>query len=166
MYVSKLSPGRNILALTVYQFWVGGILGVAFGFLTEAPPDPAALAMDVWFNIFYLVIFASCIALVIQNVALAHVPPAQASLFLSLESVFGVLFSVWFFGESLTWPLIMGFALIFAAIIISEVFPFKSKDEVELPEAAQAQSVDLLAGDAMAMGELEVYEAEAGRERR
>ena len=29
----------------------------------------------------------------IQNVALAHIPPAQASLILSLESVFGVLFS-------------------------------------------------------------------------
>ncbi|MFR4803625.1 MAG: EamA family transporter [Eggerthellaceae bacterium] len=64
----------------------------------------------------YLVVFASCVALVIQNVALAHVPPAQASLFLSLESVFGVQFSVLLYGEQVGLKLIVGFVLIFGAI--------------------------------------------------
>ena len=71
----------------------------------------------------YLVIFASCVALVIQNVALAHVPPAQASLFLRLESVFGVLFSVLLYGEQVGLKLIVGFVLIFGAILVSEMFP-------------------------------------------
>lgn len=73
----------------------------------------------------YLVVFASCVALVIQNVALAHVPPAQASLFLSLESVFGVLFSVLLYGEQIGLRLVGGFALIFIAIVVSETFPLK-----------------------------------------
>ena len=76
----------------------------------------------------YLVIFASCVALVIQNVALAHVPPAQASLFLRLESVFGVLFSVLLYGEQVGLKLIVGFVLIFGAILVSEMFPLKPKD--------------------------------------
>ena len=60
-----------------------------------------------------------------QNVSLAHVPPAQAALFLSLESVFGVVFSVILYGEQLTPRLLLGFALIFCAIVISETFPLK-----------------------------------------
>ena len=64
----------------------------------------------------------------IQNVSLAHVPPAQASLFLSLESVFGVVFSVLLYGERLTFRLVVGFALIFAAIVVSETFPLRKKE--------------------------------------
>ena len=76
----------------------------------------------------YLVVFASCVALVIQNVALAHVPPAQASLFLSLESVFGVLFSILLYGELLTVRLVVGFVLIFIALLVSEgIFSRKRK---------------------------------------
>ena len=83
----------------------------------------------------YLVIFASCVALVIQNVALAHVPPAQASLFLSLESVFGVLFSVMLCGEQVGLKLVAGFVLIFGAILVSEMFPLKRKEPAPQLEA-------------------------------
>ena len=55
-------------------------------------------------------------------------PPAQASLLLSLESVFGVLFSVLMTGEQVTLRLLLGFVLIFAAITVSEVLPIKKKD--------------------------------------
>ena len=62
-----------------------------------------------------------------ENVSLAHVPPAQASLLLSLESVFGVVFSVLLYGEQLTSRLVSGFALIFAAILVSETFPLRKR---------------------------------------
>ena len=84
----------------------------------------------------YLVVFASCAALVIQNVALAHVPPAQASLFLSLESVFGVLFSVLLDGEEIGLRLVGGFALIFVARVVSETFPLKRKAGDDAPALA------------------------------
>ena len=87
-----------------------------------------ALTPEFFWNMAYLVIFASCVALVIQNVALAHVPPAQASLFLRLESVFGVLFSVLLYGEQVGLKLIVGFVLIFGAILVSEMLPLKRKD--------------------------------------
>lgn len=123
--VSKFAQGCDVLAITVHQFWVGGVCGIAIGALTETAPNVAALSPDFLFNLFYLVIFASCVALVFQNVALAHVPPAQGSLFLSLESVFGVLFSVLLYGEQMTARLLVGFALIFGAIVVSEVLPEK-----------------------------------------
>lgn len=138
VYVSKFSEDHDILALTVYQFWVGGICGIVIGMFTETAPDLAALTPDFLFNLMYLVVFASCIALVFQNVALAHVPPAQGSLFLSLESVFGVLFSVLLYGEQLTARLLVGFALIFGAIVISEMFPLKPKEAAESENAIEA----------------------------
>ena len=75
----------------------------------------------------FLAVFASVVAFGIQNVSLAHVPPTQASLLLSLESVFGVVFSILLYGEQMTLRLVAGFVLIFAAIVISETLPLKEK---------------------------------------
>ena len=101
---------------------------MACGACFETLSPAWALTPEFFWNMAYLVIFASCVALVIQNVALAHVPPAQASLFLRLESVFGVLFSVLLYGEQVGLKLIVGFVLIFGAILVSEMFPLKRKD--------------------------------------
>ena len=125
VYVSKYSAGGDILAMTVYQFLVGGICGFVVGFCLEAWPAATVFTPDFLWNMAYLVLFASCLALVFQNVGLAHVPPAQGALFLSLESVFGVLFSVLLYGEELSLQLIFGFLLIFIAIVVSETFPLK-----------------------------------------
>ncbi len=128
VYVSKFSETNDVLVLTTLQFIVGGVCGVAYGACFETLPPAEALTPAFWMNMAYLVVFASCVALVIQNVALAHVPPAQASLFLRLESVFGVLFSVLLYGEQVGLKLIVGFVLIFGAILVSEMFPLKRKD--------------------------------------
>jgi drug/metabolite transporter (DMT)-like permease len=117
------SKKSNVLALTVYQFAVSGVLGILTGALTETPPDLSAITLQYVFNMIYLVVLASCVAMVFQNAALAHVSPGQASILLSLESVFGVTFSVIFYNEALTPPLVCGFVLIFVAIVLSEAAP-------------------------------------------
>ena len=55
--------------------------------------------------------------------AMDVLPPASASLLLSLESPFGVFFSVLFGAELLTGKMVFGFVLVFAAIIVSEYLP-------------------------------------------
>ena len=136
VYVSKFSETNDVLVLTTLQFIVGGVLGVAYGACFETLPPVEALTPAFWMNMVYLVVFASCVALVIQNVALAHVPPAQASLFLSLESVFGVLFSVLLYGEQVGLRLVGGFALIFVAIVVSETFPLRRRADDDAPVLA------------------------------
>ena len=121
VYVSKFSGTNDVLVLTVMQFFIGGACGVACGACFETLSPAWALTPEFFWNMAYLVIFASCVALVIQNVA-------QASLFLRLESVFGVLFSVLLYGEQVGLKLIVGFVLIFGAILVSEMFPLKRKD--------------------------------------
>ena len=64
--------------------------------------------------------FCTCVGLLVQNLALAHVPSSTGSLLLSLESPSGVLFSVLLAGEVLTGRLVAGFALIFISIVLSE----------------------------------------------
>ena len=136
VYVSKFSEKSDVLVLTLLQFAVGGVCGVAYGACFETLPPAESLTPAFWMDMAYLVVFASCVALVIQNVALAHVPPAQASLFLSLESVFGVLFSVLLYGEEIGLRLVGGFALIFVAIVVSETFPLKRKAGADAPALA------------------------------
>lgn len=126
VYMAKYADeGLDALALTVYQFLVEGVCGLAIGLCFEVVPAPSAVSVDVVATLAYLVIGASCLALLFQNIALAHVPPGQASLLLSLESVFGVVFSVLLYGEQMTPRLVVGFALIFVAVLVSEGLPGK-----------------------------------------
>lgn len=133
--ISHYSKQFDVLALTVYQFLFGGIMGLVLGGLAEPAPDLAALTPEFAFNLFYLVVFASGLCYVLQNVGLAHVAPAQGSLLLSLESVFGVLASVLLYGEVVTGRMMAGFALIFAAILLSELAPARKKKFEEAPES-------------------------------
>ncbi len=120
---SVFAKGLDVLVLTVYQFMVSGILGIVVGAITEPAPTAACLNIEFIGAMFYMIVFCSCIAMGFQNVSLAHVAPSQAAILLSLESVFGVIFSVFVYGESLTFALVIGFVLIFVSIILSEAFP-------------------------------------------
>lgn len=127
VFVSKFARLHDVLVLTVFQFLTEGLLGCLAGASFETLPPLSAITPEIVASMAFLAVFASIVAFGIQNVALAHVPPAQASLFLSLESVFGVIFSVLLYGEQVGLRLLVGFALIFVAIVISETFPLKRK---------------------------------------
>ena len=135
--IARFSQTYDVLGLTVYQSLFGGMLGLLLGVATEPFPGLAAVANpDFLLNLAYLVVFASGVCYVLQNVGLAHVPEAQGSLLLSLESVFGVIASVLFYGEVVTGRMMVGFALIFAAILISELAPQRKKRSATEPSAA------------------------------
>ena len=150
--MTRYSKRFDVLALTVYQFLFGGIAGLVVGALTEPAPNLAALTPEFAFNLFYLVVFASGLCYLFQNVGLVHVSPAQGSLLLSLESVFGVLASVLFYGEVVTGRMAVGFVLIFAAILISELAPTRAKREKhpktsESSDAPKSRSIPIVDED-------------------
>ncbi len=147
LLTAKYAPGRDMTLLTVIQFLVAGILGFVVGGLTEPVPNFATLSADTWINLVYLGVFASCIALLLQNTAVAHVDPAPASLFLATESVFGVSFSIVLLGEVLTLPLFAGFALIFAGIVISEYLPLRAEKKAA-ERATEADDAERATGTA------------------
>lgn len=128
VFQAKLSIRYDTLTLTVIQFIVAGIIGCVVAAVTEGAPDPVTVLEPTFIrNVLYLALFAGCISLSLQNIGLAHVPAGPASLLLATESVFGVIFSVVLLGEVLTPPMVCGFVLIAASVVISETFPLKKK---------------------------------------
>ena len=125
--VSQFAQGRNIYVLTMWQFVGVAICSLIVGGLFEPMPDWAAVPMDCWISLAYLAVACTTVALLFQNIGQAHLPPASAALLLSLEAVFGVVFSVALGAETLTLRIVFGFALVFVAIIVSEVLPERAK---------------------------------------
>ena len=120
--VARFSSAHDVMTLTVVQLVVGALLALAVALVTEAPPTLETFASpDVWVSLAYLVVLSSGVCTVLQNVGQAHVPPAQASLLLSLESVFAVVASVLFYHELVTPRIALGFATIFVAVLVSEL---------------------------------------------
>ena len=118
--VEKVSPGKDITLLTVFQFAFAALYAWICGACTETFPAQALTDPAVFLPLAYLCVMATTVALLFQNVGQIWSDPASASVILSLESVFGVLFSVLFYGDPVTARLLAGFALIFVAVVCSE----------------------------------------------
>ena len=86
-----------------------------------APTTAATFTPEVVAKLAYVILLATIFAIIMQNTAQAHVESAQAALLMSFESVFGVVFSIIFYHEQVTVPMLLGFGLIFAAILVSEL---------------------------------------------
>ena len=115
------------------QFTVTGLYAWVGGALTETFPAQALLNPEAYLPLLYLSVLATAVALLFQNVGMVWCNPTSAALLLSLESVFGVLFSILFYGDPVTVQLVLGFGLVFLAIVCSETkFSFlRRKKEVD-----------------------------------
>ena len=116
---AKYTRGKvDVILLTIVQFFFAAMWSWAGGLLFEE--FPTNLGNSALFSLAYLSIFATAVALCCQMVGIQKTTPAVASLILSLEAVFGVIFSVMVGAETITTQLIIGFILIFLAIKVSE----------------------------------------------
>ncbi len=115
--LSHFTRKHDAVALTVVQFAVCAVLAWGCSLLTE---PGAALPQGHWPQLLYLAVFATAGALLLQSLGQERTPPSQAAILLSLESVFGVLFSVLTGAEGLSVQLVSGFVLIFVSVLVSE----------------------------------------------
>lgn len=118
--VNRLSPGRDIYLLTAIQFGCTGLLSLVCGLASQPFPAAGLARPGVVLPLAYLCVVATTMALLFQNVGQVWSDPASAAVILALESVFGVLFSVLLYGDPVTGRLLIGFALIFIAVVCSE----------------------------------------------
>lgn len=118
-YLGMKSGQKDPVLLTIVQFLFAGLWGAGISVFTE---DISAIHWTVGQagSLAYLVIMCTAVAVTFQSIGQSRVSSSSASLILSLESVFGVLFSVIFYGEKATVKILIGFALVMAAILISE----------------------------------------------
>ncbi len=117
--VNHFSQGRDIVVMTVIQFAVTAVLSWVCGGLFETFPsgfDAGAVSC-----LLYLGLLATAAAMLLQNIGQKYTTPSTAALLMSLEAVFGVVFSIIFAGDKMTPRLTLGFTLIFGALVLSEI---------------------------------------------
>ena len=115
---SIVCRNRNVLLLTTIELWVVTVFAGLF--VVVGNGFPAALPLDAVGGIVFLGLFATALCLYLQSYGLKYAEPAIGGMLLSLESVFGVLFSVLIYHEKITLRMLVGFAVIFAAILLSQ----------------------------------------------
>ncbi len=122
--ISIFCEGRDPMLLTMLQICVAALYGwvgiLIFGGM------PEHISMGAAGNVLYLALFSTALCLSLQSIGLKYTNPTVGTILLSLESVFGVLFSVLLYGETVTLRMAVGFAVVFAAVLLAQ-FRFEKK---------------------------------------
>ena len=122
MFVGYATRIVSPVLLATLQVGVVGILSLILApFFSEWP---GFRGTDGLFEIGFLVIFATIGAFLLQNMSQKHTTSTQAAIIISLEGVFGVFAGVLFLGEIFTSRMILGCAIIFFAVLLSELAPY------------------------------------------
>ncbi len=95
------------------------ILSLPFVFFTEEVNISNILAC--WGPLCFAGILSMGLAYSLQIVGQQHLEPTKASLIMSLESVFAALGGWWLLGETMTGPELLGCAMVFGAVILSQM---------------------------------------------
>lgn len=128
MSIALLSNSAKKCEFGVIAFWMGAchfIGSLLYFFISEK----GEISPDInWVNtlipVIFLGLFGSFIAQTGQVYAQRHTTATAAALIMTLEGVFGSIFSVMFRFEKMSWSLVIGGALIMLSLVISE-YDFK-----------------------------------------
>ena len=122
--VERCQQKTNTYALIVLQFAFCALFAGLYSLIFERGM-PMDFNLGSVGGLLYIAIFSTTIAMSLQNIGQSMAPASHAVILLSLESVFGVLFSCLLLGEKVTLQMGIGFAIIFAALLVSELAPKK-----------------------------------------
>lgn len=131
LLVTHYSPRLNGVQLSFVQFFTTAVFSTLFMFLFEAPT--LAQLQGAAVSIAYCGIFSSGIAYTLQILGQKELDPTIASLAMCLESVFSALAGWLILGQVLSPVELAGCALMFAAIIASQL-PDKKKSQAAAAE--------------------------------
>ncbi len=115
--VGNLPEKCETIPITFYQTLASAVFAGIAAFCTGIPNK--LFSIHSWTGIVYLGVINTAVALGLQNFAQKYTSESHAALLLSLESVFGLLFSILYYGDILTLRMAIGCALIFAALLVS-----------------------------------------------
>ena len=109
---------KNPLLLTTIELLV--VMVCAWICVFASGTMPEKLHMDATMGIVYLGVVATALCLFLQSYGLKYTQASIGGMIISLESVFGVIFSIIIYREHVTLRMWIGFAIIFAAILLSQ----------------------------------------------
>ena len=114
---------KNPLVLTMIELWVVAVLAWICVFATKTVPTQ--FPIETVGGIVYLGLVATALCLFLQSYGLKYAEASIGGMLLSIESVFGVVFAIILYGEKITPRMIIGFGIIFLAIVLSQQEPKK-----------------------------------------
>ena len=117
-YTSQFVKQEDPIILTIVQMG----MAAAIGFVVVLAKGEMAFSMQpgALTSLFYLGIFSTTIAFLLQTVSQKFITETKAAIILSTESLWGMVFSIIILSEVLTLKMGIGAFLILAAIILSE----------------------------------------------
>lgn len=90
-----------------------------------------------WASLLYMALIAGAAALWAQTWAQSHLPATRAAIVMTMEPVFAAFFAVLFGGESLTARMVVGGALVLAAMYVVELLGRRSGASAEQDPPAE-----------------------------
>lgn len=117
--ISKWGNNKDPILITILQFLFATIFSLTTSLIFEKPSF-STISPKALFALLYLSILCTALALLFQDIGQKYTPSSTAALILGTESIFSIVFAVLFAGEKLTRSSVIGFILIFLAIIVSE----------------------------------------------
>lgn len=117
--IEYFAKEMNVFKLAFLQIAVAAVLCLISAVISE--PIPPDITPRAWGAIVYLAIFSTFLCFTVQTIAQKHTTSSHASIIMSLESVFAVVFGVLILNEVMTSIMYVGCGLIFLAILIIEV---------------------------------------------
>lgn len=115
---NKAVENRSVVLLTMVQFAAAGVIAGVLALIFEPFPQNVPV-VTIW-NLVFMAVASTALCIFLQVFGQKHTPPAQASVIMTFEALFGAAASIVFCGEALSLKLCAGFVLSFAAFIISE----------------------------------------------
>ena len=109
---------KNPLLLTTIEMIV--VMACAWICVFAWDGMPAKIYSEATIGIIYLGVVATALCLFLQSYGLKHTEPSIGGMIISLESVFGVVFSILIYHENVTLRMCFGFLIIFIAIVLSQ----------------------------------------------
>ncbi|MBQ9188867.1 MAG: DMT family transporter [Clostridia bacterium] len=114
-----MARGADAVLLSCTEFLTAGLLLVVPMFLFEQPTWQSV--WDAKYTILYAGLASGAVGYTLQVLGQREIEPTAASLLMSLESVFAVLFGWLLLGQVLSVRELLGCALVFAAVILSQL---------------------------------------------
>ncbi len=126
------SNARDALGMSILQ-----IVVIAVICSVAAAPGGIVLPQSGadWLSVTYMALFAGAAAMLGQTWAQAHLPPTRTAIIMSTEPVFAAFFAVLLGGEDATGRMLVGGALVLAAMLIVELVP-RRRIEAEVTHIA------------------------------
>mgnify|MGYP005842948591 CR=1 FL=1 len=130
VYVDIFTKKYEYLPMVFVQLFITGLGGFLFSFIFSlASVEQFALTINskVIIALLYTAIFASIVATVIQLKFQKTVSPTKAGIIFSIEPIFAAAFAYFLLSEKISNFGLVGCALIFIGLLVSEIFTVKDE---------------------------------------